>query len=208
MGLKRYPEAREALQSLLKTDPNQTDALFQLGVVALAENKNQDALEDEDLVRYARGLHLEVPRFAKAMQEHDYAERVREDVRAGFVSPATARARHGGGAPDGVDQPRQIVERGTPAQHHGARLAALSTGAQYALRGLLRRGDGRLVAGLPPLALRGAAPGGARGCGVGSADRRNGRRPGVSRRCSSDEMRLCWWKCPSRARPSFCNALR
>src|SRR5581483_6455590 len=45
MGLKRYGESRELLQALLKSDPNSGDALFQLGVVNMAENKYSDALD-------------------------------------------------------------------------------------------------------------------------------------------------------------------
>jgi len=48
--------------------------------------ENQDALEDEDLVRHARALHLDVPRFVKDMEEHRYADRVREDFRSGVRS--------------------------------------------------------------------------------------------------------------------------
>jgi tetratricopeptide (TPR) repeat protein len=45
MGLKKYSESRELLQALLKSDPNSGDALFQLGVVNLAENKYADAVD-------------------------------------------------------------------------------------------------------------------------------------------------------------------
>jgi protein-disulfide isomerase len=48
--------------------------------------ENQDALEDEDLVRYARALHLDVPRFVKEMKAGTYTERVREDFRSGVRS--------------------------------------------------------------------------------------------------------------------------
>jgi protein-disulfide isomerase len=48
--------------------------------------ENQDALEDEDLVRYARALHLDVPRFVKEMKESVHIERVREDFRSGVRS--------------------------------------------------------------------------------------------------------------------------
>ena len=48
--------------------------------------ENQDALEDEDLVRYARALHLDVPRFVKEMESGAYLERVREDFRSGVRS--------------------------------------------------------------------------------------------------------------------------
>jgi protein-disulfide isomerase len=48
--------------------------------------ENQDALEDEDMVRYARTLHLDVPRFVKEMETGAYLERVREDFRSGVKS--------------------------------------------------------------------------------------------------------------------------
>jgi protein-disulfide isomerase len=48
--------------------------------------ENQDALEPEDLVRYARALKLELPRFVLEMREHVYKERVREDFRSGVRS--------------------------------------------------------------------------------------------------------------------------
>jgi tetratricopeptide (TPR) repeat protein len=45
MGLRKYAESRALLQALLKADSNSADALFQLGVVNLAENKYPDAAE-------------------------------------------------------------------------------------------------------------------------------------------------------------------
>ncbi len=48
--------------------------------------ENQDALEPEDLVQYARALHLDLPRFVKEMSDHLYAPRVREDFRSGVRS--------------------------------------------------------------------------------------------------------------------------
>ena len=48
--------------------------------------ENQDALEDEDLVRYAQTLRLDVPRFVKGMEEHRYEDRVREDFSSGVRS--------------------------------------------------------------------------------------------------------------------------
>jgi protein-disulfide isomerase len=66
--------------------------------------ENQDALEDEDLVRYARALHLDVPRFVKEMEAGTYTERVREDFRSGVRSGVNGTpsffingARHDGG---------------------------------------------------------------------------------------------------------------
>jgi protein-disulfide isomerase len=48
--------------------------------------ENQDALEPEDLVLYARALKLDLPRFVLEMREHVYVERVREDFRSGVRS--------------------------------------------------------------------------------------------------------------------------
>jgi protein-disulfide isomerase len=48
--------------------------------------ENQDTLEPEDLVQYARALHLDLPRFVREMGDHLYAERVREDFRSGVRS--------------------------------------------------------------------------------------------------------------------------
>ena len=48
--------------------------------------ENQDALEDEDLVRYAKALHLDVPRFVKEMEAHAHVERVRADFSSGVRS--------------------------------------------------------------------------------------------------------------------------
>jgi protein-disulfide isomerase len=48
--------------------------------------ENQDALEPEDLVQYARVLHLDLPRFVREMREHIYAARVREDFLSGVRS--------------------------------------------------------------------------------------------------------------------------
>lgn len=48
--------------------------------------ENQDALEDEDLVRYAKALRLDVPRFVKEMESRLYAERVRTDFSSGARS--------------------------------------------------------------------------------------------------------------------------
>ncbi len=48
--------------------------------------ENQDALEDEDLARYAKALHLDVPRFVKEMEGHDHFERIRADFSSGVRS--------------------------------------------------------------------------------------------------------------------------
>jgi protein-disulfide isomerase len=48
--------------------------------------ENQDALEDEDLVRYAKAQRLDVPRFVKDMEAHHHAERVRADFSSGVRS--------------------------------------------------------------------------------------------------------------------------
>src|SRR5579862_6508760 len=48
--------------------------------------EHQDALEDEDLVRYARALHLDMTRFVKEMEAGAYLERVRADFSSGVRS--------------------------------------------------------------------------------------------------------------------------
>src|SRR5579862_7735455 len=48
--------------------------------------EHQDALEDEDLVRYAKSLHLDVTRFVKEMEAGAYLERVRADFSSGVRS--------------------------------------------------------------------------------------------------------------------------
>ena len=48
--------------------------------------ENQDALEDEDLARYAKALKLDMPRFIKEMESHHYSERVRGDFSSGVRS--------------------------------------------------------------------------------------------------------------------------
>src|SRR5688500_6836014 len=45
--------------------------------------QHQQALEDADLVRYAGELGLDLEQFARELNEHVYAERVREDVSGG-----------------------------------------------------------------------------------------------------------------------------
>ena len=48
--------------------------------------ENQDALEDEDLVRYAGMLGIDVPRFVAELAEHTWEPRVREDFMTGVRS--------------------------------------------------------------------------------------------------------------------------
>src|SRR5271167_1073596 len=48
--------------------------------------ENQDALEDEDLVKYAKALRLDVARLVTEMEAHQHAERVREDFSSGVRS--------------------------------------------------------------------------------------------------------------------------
>ncbi len=48
--------------------------------------ENQEALEDEDFIRYATKLGLDVTRFTREMSQHHYAARVREDFLAGVRS--------------------------------------------------------------------------------------------------------------------------
>jgi protein-disulfide isomerase len=48
--------------------------------------ENQDALEDEDLVRYAKELRLNLPKFIDALDEGVHADRVRADFQSGVRS--------------------------------------------------------------------------------------------------------------------------
>ncbi|MEJ2011078.1 MAG: Na+/H+ antiporter NhaA [Anaerolineales bacterium] len=49
---------------------------------------NQDALDDESLIRYAAEIGLDVERFKRELAERVYAERVNEDFRSGVRSGA------------------------------------------------------------------------------------------------------------------------
>jgi protein-disulfide isomerase len=48
--------------------------------------ENQNALEPEDLLQYATMLDLDLPRFVRELNEHRYADRVREDFLGGVRS--------------------------------------------------------------------------------------------------------------------------
>ena len=48
--------------------------------------ENQDALADDDLVRYAAAINLDVPRFVGELAEHTREPRVREDFMSGVRS--------------------------------------------------------------------------------------------------------------------------
>src|SRR4051812_1278721 len=48
--------------------------------------ENQDALEDEDLIRYAAALGLDESQFIADLSQHVYAARVREDFMGGVRS--------------------------------------------------------------------------------------------------------------------------
>lgn len=49
---------------------------------------NQDALEEEDLVGYAKALGLDTGRLQRELNQHTYLKRVKEDVRGGIDSGA------------------------------------------------------------------------------------------------------------------------
>jgi NhaA family Na+:H+ antiporter len=51
--------------------------------------EHEGTLEKLDLVRYARGLGLDMERFERELAEHTYASRVREDFRSGVRSAAS-----------------------------------------------------------------------------------------------------------------------
>jgi tetratricopeptide (TPR) repeat protein len=46
MGQKKFVEARQLLDAMLKTNPSAPDVLFQLGIVSLAESKYKEAEDD------------------------------------------------------------------------------------------------------------------------------------------------------------------
>jgi protein-disulfide isomerase len=48
--------------------------------------ENQNALEPEDLLGYAKHLHLDVPRFTTELTTHAHAKRIREDFLSGVRS--------------------------------------------------------------------------------------------------------------------------
>jgi protein-disulfide isomerase len=48
--------------------------------------EHQDALEDPDLVGYAKALHLDVERFTSELAADAYAKRIRESIRSGIRS--------------------------------------------------------------------------------------------------------------------------
>ncbi|HET8524453.1 MAG TPA: thioredoxin domain-containing protein [Thermomicrobiales bacterium] len=48
--------------------------------------EHQQALTDQDLLNYAAGLDLDVDRFAQELEDHTYADRVREDFMSGIRS--------------------------------------------------------------------------------------------------------------------------
>jgi protein-disulfide isomerase len=48
--------------------------------------EHQAALEDEDLLRYAADIGLDVARFGADLEAHTYADRVRKDFRGGIRS--------------------------------------------------------------------------------------------------------------------------
>ncbi|HEY9228891.1 MAG TPA: DsbA family protein [Gemmatimonadaceae bacterium] len=50
--------------------------------------ENQDALEEEDLLRYARKLGLDADRIARELKAQTFAKRVRDDFRRGVRSGA------------------------------------------------------------------------------------------------------------------------
>ena len=48
--------------------------------------EHQDALDDADLVRYAKALHLDVERFTRELASEMYVARVRKDIQSGIKS--------------------------------------------------------------------------------------------------------------------------
>jgi tetratricopeptide (TPR) repeat protein len=66
MGQKKFGEARQLLDAMLKANPSSPDALFQLGVVDLAESKYKDAA---DSFRRSYDLNPANPRGLMGMVE-------------------------------------------------------------------------------------------------------------------------------------------
>jgi protein-disulfide isomerase len=48
--------------------------------------EHQDALEDADLLQYAKALHLDGKRFASELASETHVARIREDIRSGIRS--------------------------------------------------------------------------------------------------------------------------
>jgi protein-disulfide isomerase len=48
--------------------------------------EHQDALENGDLIRYAKALHLDGKRFASELVSEAHVERIRKDIRSGIRS--------------------------------------------------------------------------------------------------------------------------
>ena len=48
--------------------------------------EHQDALEDQDLIRYGKELHLDGKRFASELASEPHAERIRGQIRSGIRS--------------------------------------------------------------------------------------------------------------------------
>ena len=70
MGQKKFPEARELLDTMLKANPSSPDVLFQLGVLDLAESKYKEA---EDSFRRAYELNPANPRGLMGIVETEMA---------------------------------------------------------------------------------------------------------------------------------------
>jgi protein-disulfide isomerase len=80
---------------LAETHPHARDAA-QVAEAAAAQGKfwemhdtifeNQQALEDEDLIGYAKSLGLDAERVARELEAGTYAKRVRDDFRSGVRS--------------------------------------------------------------------------------------------------------------------------
>jgi tetratricopeptide (TPR) repeat protein len=71
MGLKKFGDSRQLLDSMLKANPSSPDVLFQLGVVNLAENKYKDA---EDAFKRSYELNPANSRGLMGMVETEMAQ--------------------------------------------------------------------------------------------------------------------------------------
>jgi tetratricopeptide (TPR) repeat protein len=71
MGMRKFGDSRELLGTMLRTNPNSPDVLFQMGLVSLAENKFKEA---EDAFRKTHQLNPTNPRGLMGLVETQMAQ--------------------------------------------------------------------------------------------------------------------------------------
>jgi tetratricopeptide (TPR) repeat protein len=79
MGQRKFPESRQVLENLLKTNPGSPDVYYQLGIAGLSESKFKDA---EDAFRHAYQLNPANPRGLMGMVETAMAQNKPEQALA------------------------------------------------------------------------------------------------------------------------------